>query len=72
MWKFLLQRAIAGLMGKDWSKVMQTVNDLMARPWTGAQKREIALTALRELGIEVATWVLSAAIEIAYGKLKEQ
>jgi hypothetical protein len=36
----------------------------------GEQKREQVYLMLRDAGVSVASWLLYAAIEIAYGQLK--
>lgn len=69
-WTALLQKAIAALLHKDWDAVVSSVYLLTGAAIPGEQKREQVFIMLREAGVSVATWLLYAAIEIAYGQLK--
>lgn len=69
-WLMLLQKAIAALLHKDWDAVVSSVYLLTGSDLPGDQKREQVFIMLRDAGVSVATWLLYAAIEIAYGQLK--
>jgi len=71
-WMGLLRKAIAQLMGLDWEMVQVNVKALMDSELSGEEKRKLALAQLRMLGVETTTWLLSAAIEVAYGIEKPQ
>ena len=43
----------------------------MSRRFSGEEKRRRALLQLRSIGVEAAPWLLSAAIEVAYGEVKD-
>ena len=66
-----LLKAIAQLMGLDWERVQVNVKALMDSELSGEEKRKLALAQLRMVGVETATWLLNAAIEVAYGEIKE-
>ncbi len=68
----LLRKAIAQLMGLDWEFVQTSVKALMDSELSGEEKRRLALAQLLVVGVETATWLLSAAIEVAYGLEKQQ
>ena len=70
-WMGLLRKAIAKLLGLDWEMVRVSVKSLMDSELSGEEKRRLALTQLRMAGVETATWLLSAAIEVAYGEINE-
>lgn len=69
-WMALLQKAIAALVYKDWDAVVSNVYSMVGSDVPGEQKREQVFLILRDAGVQVATWLLYAAIEIAYGQLK--
>lgn len=71
-WLGLLRKAIAKLLGLDWEFVQTSVKALMESELSGEEKRRLALAQLRMVGVETATWLLSAAIEVAYGGLREK
>lgn len=70
-WITLLQKAIAALLAKDWDTVVSSVYLLTGADIPGEQKREQVYLMLRDAGVSVATWLLYAAIEIAYGQIKK-
>lgn len=70
-WLGLLRKAIAKLLGLDWEMVQVSVKALMDSELSGEEKRRLALAQLRMAGVETATWLLSAALEVAYGEVKE-
>ena len=70
-WITLLQKAIAALLAKDWDSVVSSVYLLTGADIPGEQKREQVYLMLRDAGVSVATWLLYAAIEIAYGQIKK-
>lgn len=70
IWTALLNQAIERLMGLNWTSVIMQVSKLMDSSKSGDEKRQIAFDTLRSFGIDCATWLLYAAIEIAYGQLK--
>jgi len=70
-WIGMLRKAIAKLLGLDWEFVQTSVKTLMDSELSGEEKRRLALAHLRMAGVETATWLLSAAIEVAYGEIKE-
>ncbi len=72
LWTALLYKAIQALLAKDWNSVVFQVGVLMDSKKTGEEKRTIAFNTLRQYGIDCATWLLYAAIELAYGQLKEK
>ena len=69
-WITLLQKAISALLAKDWDAVVSSVYLLTGADIPGEQKREQVYLMLRDAGVSVASWLLYAAIEIAYGQLK--
>jgi len=69
-WTGMLRMAIAKLLGLDWEFVQASVKMLMSSELSGEEKRRLALAQLRMAGVETATWLLSAAIEVAYGEIK--
>lgn len=71
-WTALLQKAISALLAKDWDAVVSNVYLLTGADIPGEQKREQVYLMLRDAGVSVASWLLYAAIEIAYGQLKEK
>lgn len=72
-WTGMLRKAIVTLLGRtSWADVQYIVSALMDCELSGEEKRRLAFAQLRSLGVEVATWLLSAAIEVAYGELKEK
>ena len=71
-WIALLQKAIAALLAKDWDAVVSSVYLLIGADIPGEQKREQVYLMLRDAGVSVASWLLYAAIEIAYGQIKIQ
>ena len=72
IWTVLLNKAIQQLLKRDWPSVVAQVSALMNSDKTGDEKRAIVYRTLREYGVACATWLLYAAIEIAYGKLKNE
>lgn len=71
-WTGMLRKAIVTLLGRaSWADVQHIVSALMDSELSGEEKRRLALLQLRLTGVEVATWLLSAAIEVAYGEAKE-
>ena len=70
IWTALLNQAIQRLMGVNWISVVMEVSKMMNSGLTGDEKRQYVYATLRNLGIDCATWLLNAAIEIAYGQLK--
>ena len=72
IWTALLNQAIERLMGLNWTSVIMQVSKMMDSSKTGDEKRTIVFNTLRSFGIDCATWLLYAAIEIAYGQLKAQ
>ena len=72
IWTALLNKAIQQLLKRDWPSVVAQVSALMNSDKTGDEKRAIVYSTLREYGVACATWLLYAAIEIAYGKLKNE
>lgn len=70
LWTVLLNKAIAQLMGLNWTSVIMQVSAMMSQNLTGDEKRQAVYNTLRSFGIDCATWLLYAAIEIAYGQLK--
>lgn len=70
-WLGLLRKAIAKLLGLDWEMVQVSVKALMESELSGEEKRQLALLQLRVMGVDAATWLVSAAIEVAYGEAKE-
>lgn len=69
-WLGLLRKALAKLLGLDWEMVQTSVKALMDSELSGEEKRRLALAHLRMAGVETATWLLSAAVEVAYGEIK--
>ena len=67
MWKSVLLMACKKLLREHWEDVVFVVQGLSKESIPGSAKRELAIQRLRSLGVEVATWLLSAAIEVAYG-----
>lgn len=71
LWTVLLHKAIAALIGYNWGLVKSTVADLLNKDISGAEKRQLAYEMLRMAGVDGATWLVYAAIEIAYGAIKK-
>ena len=72
LWTALLYKAMQALFAKDWNSIVSQVRALLNSNIPGAQKRQIVFDTLRSFGIDAASWLLYAAIELAYGKLKEK
>lgn len=70
-WMGMLRKAVAKLLGLDWEFVQTSVKTLMTSELSGEEKRRLALAQLRMVGVETATWLLNAAIEVAYGEINE-
>ena len=71
MWQKLLELALARLLGgAAWVEVQGVVEALLRAELPGAEKRALAAHHLRIIGLDCATWLLHAAIEIAYGRIK--
>jgi len=71
MWQKLLELALARLLGGSaWTEVQCVVETLLRADLPGAEKRALAVQQLRLIGLGCATWLLHAAIEIAYGRVK--
>lgn len=70
-WTALLRKSAAALLGYQWNDVCDIVRVLMEKDLPGEEKRRIALQQLKFMGQVSASWLLSAAIEIAYGQLKD-
>jgi len=70
-WMGLLRKAVAKLLGIHWEDVKASVLMLMSSELSGEEKRRLVLAHLQDIGVDVATWLLSAAIEVAYGEIKE-
>lgn len=69
MWQKLLELALARLLGgAAWTEVQCVVEALLRADLPGAEKRILAVQHLRIIGLDCATWLLHAAIEIAYGR----
>lgn len=67
---FLLQKSIQSLLAKDWNAVVTQVANLWNADFTGEEKKNMVFETLRNAGVSVATWLLYAGIEIAYGAMK--
>ena len=72
LWTALLYKAMQALFAKDWNSIVSQVQALLNSDIPGEQKRQIVFDTLRSFGIDAASWLLYAAIELAYGKLKEK
>lgn len=72
IWILLLERAISALLKSDWEQVNVWVQSYLLSDMPGDEKRKRVFLELRNLGSNAATWLLYAAIEIAYGKIKEE
>jgi type II secretory pathway component PulK len=70
-WLILLEKAIQQLLKADWEAIVVQVMLMMGSTMTGNQKREYVVDAIKRHGYSGATWLLRAAIEVAYGKLKK-
>jgi hypothetical protein len=70
-WLVLLRKAVAALLGAHWDVIKDVVQSLVDYDASGEEKRRQALIQLRIIGVDVATWLLSAAVEVAYGLIKE-
>lgn len=66
----LLEKTIAALLAGNWGQVKAWVESYMRSDLPGDQKRQLVFEQLRKLGVDSATWLLYAAIEIAYGRIK--
>lgn len=66
----LLEKTIAALLAGDWGQVKAWVETYMMADLPGEEKRRIVFEQLRKLGVDCATWLLYAAIEVAYGRIK--
>ena len=71
-WIGMLRKAMAMLLGANWAEIKGVVQALMDSDLSGEEKRRQALTHLRMIGVDVATWLLSAAVEVAYGEIKSK
>ncbi len=71
-WIALAKKAVAAYFDKDWNSIVSQVQALLNSDIPGEQKRQIVFDTLRSFGIDAASWLLYAAIELAYGNLKEK
>ena len=71
IWLALLERALAALLARDWRDVKDAVALLLDAEIPGEEKRRKVFARLRRDGSQAATWLLYAAIEVAYGRLKD-
>ena len=71
-WLALLERALAALLGGDWDFVKHAVRSFLSDEIPGEEKRQKVFALLRAGGSQVATWLLYAGIEVAYGRLKDR
>jgi len=70
-WLILLEKAIQHLLKADWKTIIMQVMLMMGSTMTGDQKREYVVDAMKRHGYNGATWLLRAAIEVAYGMLRK-
>jgi predicted transcriptional regulator len=71
-WTLMLEKAIQRLLKADWTAILSEVRQLMSAHMTGREKADYALSALRRLGSEQATWLLKIGIEVAYSIVKRE
>jgi len=71
-WIGMLRQAIQRILKHDWKTIITEVGNMMDSDMPGKEKKEYVFSLLREYGIACATWLLYAAIDIAYGKLKDE
>lgn len=71
-WLALLERALSALLDGDWKTVKEAVASFLNANISGEEKRRMVVSRLRASGSVVATWLLYAAIEVAYGRLKDR
>jgi hypothetical protein len=70
-WQALLEKAIQKLIGADWETIIAQVVIMTGTTMAGDQKREFVVEAMKRHGYNGATWLLRAAIEVAYGMIKK-
>ncbi len=71
--KHVLAGGIKMLIGSDWwGKVGSTVADLAKADLSGAQKKDMAVTTLKEMGWNLASWALNLAVEVAVAVLTKK
>ena len=70
-WMGLLTTALRGLIGAVvWSEVVKAVADIATTGLSGAEKRERVLADLRRAFVNVPTYLLNLAIEVAVTRAK--
>jgi predicted ArsR family transcriptional regulator len=68
----MLRQAVQRILKSDWQTIIKEVSNMMDSELPGKEKKEVVFSLLREYGVACATWLLYAAIDIAYGKLKDE
>ena len=68
-WLILLEKAIQQLLKADWEAIVVQVMLMTGANMTGEQKREYVVEVMKRAGYSGATWLLRAAIEVAYGMI---
>lgn len=68
-WLALLIRAIQHLAKRDWAAICGAVTYYLSEDMPGKEKQLAAIRDLRAMGSTAATWLLGAAIDIAYGQI---
>lgn len=70
-WIALAKKAVAAYFAKDWNKITAEVYVMVSEDIPGEEKKKRIFAALRQLGIDCATWLLYAGIALAYEQVKD-
>lgn len=69
-WIALAKKAIIAFFSKDWDTITSEVYVMMSEDIPGEEKKKRIFAALREFGMDCATWLLYAGIALAYEQIK--
>ena len=71
--KYALTGAVKALVGSNiFDQIRNTVEQINNEELSGDEKRALAISALKEMGLTIANILLNLAIEVAVLLLKEQ
>lgn len=68
----VIERAIQQLLSADWVKIEVAIMRYLDEDLPGKEKRELVMHDLRGLGVNWATFILGAGVDILYGQLTKQ
>ena len=71
-WIALAKKAVAAYFAKDWDKITAEVYVMVSEDIPGEEKKKRIYAALRQFGMDCATWLLYAGIALAWEQIKAQ